>query len=148
MKNLIFEDRLLAPMSQRIGWTFFTVFFWMVWLYLLLPLFTLFLWSLGLISYVRYFGWMSFLDLGQVLHTARVYGIVVLLLGGSLLLWARVEFMRFRDRSRRGVPVSVNNNEIAEYMQLPAEKIELWKGARRVVVRHDSHGNLDTAHYL
>lgn len=145
MKHLIFENRRLAPLPHRIGWTFFTAIFWILWLYLLLPLFTLLLWVLGLASYVEYFGWTVFFEFDRMINTALTYSLVVFILGGSLLLWARVEFMRFRDRARRGIPVAVSSEEIALFTKLPVEKIELWKTARRIVIDHDLHGNLHSA---
>ena len=142
MKDLIFENRLLAPLPHRVGWTFFTALFWMVWIYLWMPLATLVLWWLGILAYAEYFGTTVFFELDQLKHTALVYCSVIFVLGGSLLLWARVEFLRFRNVNRRSIPVPVTAEEVATYTGIPVQQIEQWKSARSVVAHHDSHGNV------
>ena len=148
MKNLIFENPLLEPLPQRIGWTFFTAIFWIFWVYLWLPLATVLLWSMGIISYSEYFERASFFKLDQLKDTLTMYGIVVLVLGGTLLLWARIEFLRFRNSNRRGIPIPVDTNDIAHYAQLELGDVAMWKAARCVVMRHDDHGKVEGANIV
>jgi biofilm PGA synthesis protein PgaD len=142
IKNLIFEKPALAPLPQRIGWTFFTAFFWMVWVYLWLPLITLGLWAAGAYAYGGYIDHNVAHELRQLGHTAFVYTTVVCFLGGSLLLWARIEFLRFHNVHRRSKPVPVTVEELAAYAKLPVAELALWEGARRVVAHHDAHGHV------
>lgn len=142
MTNLIFEKPSLSPLPQRVGWTFFTAFFWLVWAYLWMPLVTLAIWMLGFYAYGDYIDRNVERRVGEVGHLAIVYTSVVCALGGSLLLWARIEFVRFHDVNRRTRPEPVGIDEIALYAQLPVEEVSSWSHARRLVLHHDSHGRV------
>jgi biofilm PGA synthesis protein PgaD len=149
MKALIFKDPSLASLPQRIGWAFFTAFFWIVWVYLWLPLITIALWALGIEGFYRYFfeGSLS-QELARITRVAINYTTVVCVLGGSLLLWARLEFLRFRNVSRRLRPHQTSADELARFARLPAHDIAVWQAARRVVAHHDDHGKLLGAEVL
>lgn len=142
MKSLIFEKPSLAPLPHRIGWTFFTAFFWMVWIYLWMPLVTLCLWAFGFMAYGGYIGYNVSKELQELERTAFLYTITICILGGSLLLWARIEFLRFHNVNRRTRPVPVKTDEIAEYADLPVEDLATWENSRRMVAYHDSHGHV------
>lgn len=142
MKKLIFEKPSLAPLPHRIGWGFFTAFFWMVWVYLWMPLVTLAFWATGLIAYGGYLDNNFYAELSELEHTAFYYSVVVCILGSSLLLWARIEFLRFHKVNRRSRPVAVVTAELAEYAKLPVHVMENLKHARRVTAHHDAHGHV------
>lgn len=149
MKALIFKDPSLAPLPQRIGWAFFTAFFWIVWIYLWLPLVTIALWALGIEGFYHYFFEGSLKqELARITRIAVDYSIVAGLLGGSLLLWARVEFLRFRNLSRRLRPHRTSADDLARFARLPAQDIAGWQAARRVIAHHDDHGRLLRAEIL
>ncbi|MBS0308757.1 MAG: poly-beta-1,6-N-acetyl-D-glucosamine biosynthesis protein PgaD [Proteobacteria bacterium] len=142
MKQLIFEKPSLAPLPNRIGWTFFTAFFWMIWGYLWMPLVTLILWAMGVMAYVGYGEYNVGQEWQQLGKTMLVYLAVIATLGGSLLGWARIEFMRFHNVNRRTRPEQVSTEELAAYANLPATDLAEWKNARRVVAFHDAHGHV------
>jgi biofilm PGA synthesis protein PgaD len=142
MKNLIFEKPSLAPLPQRVGWAFFTALFWILWVYLWMPLITLITWALGLHAYTGFFEDNEFFQMRQMGHIAILYTSVVCVMGGSLLLWARIEFLRFHNVNRRSIPVPVTVEELAKYAALPEETLRGWTNARRVVVRHDNQGHV------
>jgi biofilm PGA synthesis protein PgaD len=149
MKNLIFTEPSLAPLPHRIGWAFFTAFFWIVWIYLWLPLVTIALWAMGIEGFYHYFfeGTLT-QELARITRVAINYSTVTLVLGGSLLLWARVEFMRFRNLSRRLRPHRTSPDDLARFALLPAHDIAEWQTARRVIAHHDDHGHLLRADVL
>lgn len=140
MKQLIIEKPSLAPFPQRVGWAFFTVLFWMLWIYLWMPLITILAWAMGIGAYEEYFRNDGGSQMHQLGHIAMIYTSVICALGGGLLLWARVEFLRFENITRRVEPITVTPEEIAEYAALPVQEIETWRNSRRVAARHDEHG--------
>lgn len=142
MKNLIFEKPSLAPLPQRVGWAFFTALFWIIWVYLWMPLITLIAWGLGLHAYTGFFDDNDFFQMRQMGHIAILYTSIVCLMGGILLLWARVEFLRFHNVNRRSVPIPVSVEELTEYATLPDEILRSWTASRRVVIHHDQHGHV------
>jgi len=141
MKNLIIEKPDLVPLSNRIGWGLFTAMFWIVWIYLWMPLVTLFMWYMGFDFYNKLFLQNSPSQLIELHHIFLLYSSVIAALGGSLLLWARTEFLRFRNVHRRAVPKVVEIAELATYAQLEVATMTELNNTRRMVARHDEHGN-------
>lgn len=142
MNQLIYTDPSLSPLPQRVGWAMFTAFFWMMWVYLWLPLITIGLWALGINSVFTQLepnARREFAELGRLVPW---YALVVLIMGGALLLWARLEFMRFHNVSRRSQPHAVPVNELADYTGHSADEVNSWHGARRMIAHHDMHGHL------
>ncbi|MBI1890650.1 MAG: poly-beta-1,6-N-acetyl-D-glucosamine biosynthesis protein PgaD [Burkholderiales bacterium] len=143
MKDLIFEKPSLAPLPQRVGWAFFTALFWILWIYLWLPLITLFVWIGGFYSYGDYYADVKMQnEIGSLRHLIAIYTIVILAMGASLLLWARIEFIRFHKVNRRSRPVPVTAEELAAYASLPQQEVAAWQSTRRVVMQHDDHGHV------
>lgn len=142
MNNLIFEKPSLAPLPHRVGWAFFTAVFWLIWIYLWMPLITLIAWALGLQAYLGYLDGNVLFQAHGMGRLAIVYSAVVCVMGGALLLWARIEFLRFHNVNRRSVPQPVKVEELAKYAKLPEKDLRKWTTARRVVVHHDKHGHV------
>jgi biofilm PGA synthesis protein PgaD len=141
-ENLIFESPSLAPLPHRLGWAFFTAVFWMLWVYLWMPLVTLLGWGLGLQAYSGYFSDSGLFKMHQLERIAIIYTSVVCIMGGSLLLWARIEFMRFHNVNRRSIPKHVRIEEVAAYAEVPLPAIEAWTASRRVVIHHAPDGSV------
>lgn len=142
MNNLIFEKPSLAPLPHRLGWAFFTALFWLIWIYLWMPLITLAAWALGLQAYLGYFEGNVLFEAQGMGRLAIAYSAVVGVMGGALLLWARIEFLRFHNVNRRSVPQPVKVEEMAEFAKLPAQNVQNWTTARRVMVHHDKNGDV------
>lgn len=143
MKNLIFEKPSLAPLPHRLGWAFFTALFWILWVYLWLPLVTVVVWVGGFYAYGDYYTTVRMQrEVEAFRHLVLIYIGVICVMGGSLLAWARVEFMRFHKVNRRTKPIPVSAEELAIYALLPTETVGKWQAARRVVMHHDEHGHV------
>jgi biofilm PGA synthesis protein PgaD len=145
MKNLIIEKPDLVPLTNRIGWGLFTALFWIIWIYLWMPLITLFMWYLGFDFYGRLFLHNSPSQLVELHHIFLLYSSVVAALGGSLLLWARTEFMRFRNVHRRAPSKAVEIEELAQYAHQDVVTMTELNNVRRMVAYHDEHGDFMTA---
>jgi biofilm PGA synthesis protein PgaD len=131
-------DKVSVP--TKIGSGIFTVVFWALFIYLWVPLITLVAWAIGI--YHAYSEVKYAQELLNLRHLVFIYSMVVLLLCGSLLLWALKEYLRFRDSTRRRIPIPVESTELADYAKLDEEHIVTWQGIRRMIAHHDEHGNL------
>jgi biofilm PGA synthesis protein PgaD len=137
---LIIERPSLMPWPKRASWGMITVVFWMTWAYLWLPILTSLAWAMGYEQASHYFAWSSKdADMGRVFG---LYAVVIAALGSSLLLWAQVEYLRFRNVHRRTEPHAVKVEELAAYAGLRAEDMRAWQNSRCLVVAHDNHGNV------
>lgn len=138
--KLILNMPDLVSVPTKIGSGFFTVIFWALFIYLWVPLITLVAWAMGI--YHAYGEVKYAQELLDLRHLVFIYSMVVLLLGGSLLLWAMKEYLRFRDSTRRLIPIPVTTTELADYAKLDDEYIIQWQALRRMVAHHDEHGHL------
>lgn len=114
----------------------------MLWVYLWLPLLTLLAWMFGVRLFGDLAGSGSDRELHEFGHLVVIYAAVVCIMGGSLLTWARIEFLRFRNVNRRTRPTPVSVEEVAEYASLPVEELGKWTQSNRLVIYHDSHGRV------
>jgi biofilm PGA synthesis protein PgaD len=137
---LIIDRPALVPLSRRVGWGLVTLFFWAVWVYLWMPLVTLAAWSFGLYRVYSEFRWEA--EVMELKRLAVLYLIVACALGGSLLLWAFTEYMRFRNSSRRSMPQAAAMRELAAVARLQEDEVLAWQVSRCVTAHHDEQGLL------
>ncbi|RJG06025.1 poly-beta-1,6-N-acetyl-D-glucosamine biosynthesis protein PgaD [Noviherbaspirillum cavernae] len=138
--SLIIDQPSLTSIPKRIGWGGVTFLFWTVWIYLWMPFITLAAWMFGYYQAYSQFRWEQ--EVEELKRLVILYTTIVAWLGGSLLLWARVEYMRFRNVHRRAWPVPATTEDLARYAELPAAEVNAWQHARCVIARHDEHGKL------
>jgi biofilm PGA synthesis protein PgaD len=138
--KLILNMPDLVSRHTKIGSSIFTVLFWAIFVYLWMPVITVVAWMAGV---YHSYGEMAYTrDMKDLSHLAFVYAIIVAALGGSLLMWALQEYLRFRNVNRRREPVAVNNREIAEYVKLAESDIITGQSTRRLVVHHGMDGRV------
>lgn len=138
--SMIIEQPSLVPLHSRLGWSGVTAMFWGIWIYLWMPLLTLAAWSFGFYRAHEQFQWEK-----EVLELRRLlgwYSIVVAAFGGSLLLWALSEYMRFRNAHRRSASAPACAQDLACYTGVLEEDVAAWQSLRCVLAYHDDHGNL------
>jgi len=140
MKELIFEKPELAPLSSRIGWAFFTAVFWIIWVHLWMPLITLLLWALSFHYYDTRFLHDSPAELIDLRHIFVRYFSIIVALGGSLLIWAGIEYLRFRNVHRRMRLAPVAIEELANFADIRPEAMAILSELRQLNAHHDEHG--------
>jgi len=81
--------------------------------------------------------------ISQFLDMSWIYGIVILVDGAILIMWALYNRRRYGrlDRYRDRNPVSVD--DLAQLYKLPAEDIVLWQRSHILVMQHNLDGALE-----
>jgi biofilm PGA synthesis protein PgaD len=137
---LIIERPDLQSARQRTLYGLLTLVFWALWFYLWVPLLALLAWALGVQQAFKYMAVVgSYHQMAKVLGD---YGLVILLFGGSLLLWAGYNIMRFSGVERRAAPMPVSAGEITRYFGTDQSDLADWYHERCLVVTHDEHGQI------
>ncbi|HNQ56947.1 MAG: poly-beta-1,6-N-acetyl-D-glucosamine biosynthesis protein PgaD [Rhodocyclaceae bacterium] len=117
-----------------------TLVFWIAWFYLWLPAISFIAWIFGLqVFYVQIF---EFEGYRAVLALLGAYGLVVLVMGGSLVGWAIYNWLRFRGVERRKTREYVTIEKLSADMGLAADNLQNWQACRRLIAHHDHHGRL------
>jgi biofilm PGA synthesis protein PgaD len=143
MKDVIIDRPSLQTARQHFIYGSLTLLFWVLWIYLWLPLLALAGWYLGFhLAYEEMVVKHGFDALKAMLVT---YAIVVAYLGGSLLVWAYYNFFRFHGVERRVRRTPVSGADQAGYYQLDPAMLGRWVSARRLVVHHDAAGKIVSA---
>lgn len=143
MKMPIIEHPGLAHSpGQKIIDGVVTLAFWVFWFYLWLPLLALLAWTLGFQQAYQY---MIVLDgLGEMIRLLTVYGMVIGLMGGTLIAWAVYNILRFGGVERRTPRPPVTAAEIARDYGFHPAVVQRWQKARILRVSHDRNGRIDT----
>lgn len=129
---------LVSPFNKLIS-GLITILFWAFFVYLWLPLLTL---AIGAIGYHTIYDNLYAQDMNTFKHISIAYGLIILALGGSLLMWALQEYLRFRNVNRRHRPVAVKSKELARYAKMKEKNIDEWQTIRRLVAHHDENGTV------
>ncbi len=98
------------PALQRTAWGFVTAAFWLLYLYLLMPLVTLLMWALGVRTAVSE---LYLRDSHVDPFLLVVLPVVAMTCAALLIGWATYNRARFRDRERRSHIDNVTREEIA-----------------------------------
>lgn len=139
-KPLIIERPDLQTPPQRVMSGMLTAAFWVVWIYLWLPLIGVLGWAFGVSRF--YEEMITFDGYEALLELLDVYLKVVALLAGSLIAWAVYNWIRFRGEDRRKARAEVTTAEIAEYAGLDAAQLERWQSAQILRVEHHDDGRI------
>lgn len=141
MKSPLIIDRPdLQVWQQKAVFGALTALFWAFWVFLWMPIITLFAWLFfGQRFEFHMFelnGYKNFMAL------VFVYCLVIGTMGGSLLLWATYNHLRFRGVDRRREVEAPSTAAIGEHIQHPSALIDTWRSYGIVTVHHDEHGGI------
>ncbi len=138
--SIIIESPNLQTRQQRLGSTLFTLIFWLLWLYLLLPLLSLALWLLGF--NIVYHQMIILEGYKGLLGLLKWY---TLFFGGlctSLLIWGRINFIRFRNKEKRTKVNSLSTAEVASYFNQNADSLAAWQKCKKMTLHLSKEGHL------
>lgn len=141
MKSPLIIDRPdLQVWQQKAMFGALTVLFWAIWVFLWMPLITLFAWlffgqrfqfhMLELDGYKTFMGLLA------------VYCFVIGIMGGGLLLWATYNHLRFRGIDRRREMDVPSASAMGDHINHPSTAIDTWRSYAIVTVHHDDHGGI------
>lgn len=140
MTPIIIERPELQSPLQRATTRGLTFVFWVIWIYLWLPLISLLAWWAGIELFREHMldnnGYKILFD------DINWYGLVIVVSGVILVGWARYNLLRFRDRESRKNPLIVDLAAYAQHFKIDAQRLKQWQAAKRLVIHHDKHGDI------
>jgi len=138
--KLILNMPDLVAKHTKIGSSVVTAVCWMLFVYLWMPLITLVAWFIS--ADHAYDEIQIAHEITNLERLTVIYGLIILALGGTLLLWALKEYLRFRNVNRRRDPIAVESDELAVYTNLHTDHITSWQQTRRMVAHHADDGSI------
>lgn len=140
MTPLIIERPELQTAVQKYGWGSLTLLFWVVYVYLWVPLLSVIAWGLGFHFFYEH---MIVLEgYRGLLRVLGVYAVVIAALSVVFLGWARINYLRFRGVERRRMPALASAADLAGFFGVEAGDIPAWQQARRLTVHFDADGHI------
>ncbi|MGD8514400.1 MAG: poly-beta-1,6-N-acetyl-D-glucosamine biosynthesis protein PgaD [Granulosicoccaceae bacterium] len=140
MSELIIETPHLQNLRQRYGFATLTLVFWMLWLYLWLPMISLVAWLFGINVFYYHMielgGYLGFLKL-LGWYTVTVLAIAVVY--GS---WMLVNIFRFRGKDKRRPVEHVTDAQVAEFFRLEPAFMSRFEASRSVIVYQAADGQI------
>jgi biofilm PGA synthesis protein PgaD len=140
MKNedIIINRPDLLKSSQKYTALGLTLFFWGALIYLWQPAISLLAWAFNLNIFYEHMvvlgGYRTFLNL------LVNYIIVISVLVGALLLWARVNQWRFRGVERRVGIEKTDIDAVCATFSVNRDSVELWRSCSNLIVDVDEEG--------
>jgi biofilm PGA synthesis protein PgaD len=140
MNPLVINRPHLQRPVNRAMWATVTWAFWILWMYLWLPVITIVGWYFGIHSsldqMVERLGYLEFLRL------LPRYVMVVAGAGLALVVWSYVQYRRFHGRERRTHRAVAGTPEIAAHLGLCGDALSGWQSERRLTAFHEQDGRL------
>jgi biofilm PGA synthesis protein PgaD len=146
LKSPLVERSDLQSPRQRTLYGALTLVFWAFWLYLWLPLLALLAWSLGVEEAYKYMVTLG--GYHAVLTLLGIYALIILLLGGTLILWAVYNILRFGGVENRVAAPAVTALEIGREFGQDPEAVARWQTEQRLYVTHDQQGRIERVEVL
>ncbi|MBU0620230.1 MAG: poly-beta-1,6-N-acetyl-D-glucosamine biosynthesis protein PgaD [Gammaproteobacteria bacterium] len=142
MNRFIIDHPEWQKPKDKYVFGFITLGFWMLWIYLWLPLLSLLAWILGfkifhlqMIEMKGYEGLLSLLG---------GYLLVILLMSGSLYVWASYNIYRFSGMSRRVPRPLVSLEAQAKILKASPDELAKWQQSQMIIVEHGKiHAGID-----
>jgi len=131
----------LQGKNQRYIYTVITLLFWLVWIYLWLPLLSLAAWAVGFEFFYQHMIILEGLD--GLIDLLGLYLLVIFILGTALLFWASYNLIRFRGKDKRKLQVPIDIRGMAEYHGVDMTQLAAGLKSRRMLVRHYDDGKIE-----
>jgi len=139
--ELIIEDPKLQSTGQKVLYGMLTLVFWMIWIYLWLPLITVAAWAFGVHRFVDFL--LIEEGIRALNRVIEFYVVVVAVMGGSLLIWANYNRLRFTGRERRkAVAVQRSSALLASALGRRESAALVWQHHKSLWVTHHADGRI------
>jgi biofilm PGA synthesis protein PgaD len=143
MSNLLIIDKPhLQNHYARYWWGMVTFIFWAVYVYLWMPLITLFAWWIGVklfhINFIQQDGAAALLD------NLALYALIILLISTTLILWAYIEQLRFKGKHRRQTGNTVTVQQVADKYKINEHKLARIRKKKVLEVHFSNQGEISS----
>ncbi|MCD2450647.1 poly-beta-1,6-N-acetyl-D-glucosamine biosynthesis protein PgaD [Methylicorpusculum oleiharenae] len=140
MRPLIIDSPNLQSLKQKYLSTLLTFVFWVIWLYLWMPLITLIGWWTGIdLFYVH----MIKLNGNQLLYQDLFFFLKgISLLGSTLAIWALYNYFRFRKVDRRTALPPVKNEQLSAFFGIEKDNLHNLQDTKYISVYFDQDGQI------
>jgi biofilm PGA synthesis protein PgaD len=140
VKRIVINRPELQSPLQRVTTRGITLVFWVIWIYLWLPLISLVAWWVGIQLFREH---MLDNDGYQALfNDMHQYALTITFIAVALIGWARYNLLRFRDKDNRKASKHVDLADQAQYLKIEAQQLCQWQTAKRLVIHHDKQGDI------
>jgi len=139
MKSLIINNPNLQTRQQKIGSLCIATFSWLLWVYFLLPLFTLAGWLMGvksLATEVRWFGGYK-----TLLELLQMYGSIIAAIALLWLCWTLCTAWR-KSTLFPSQQTALDDQILCEYFHVTAPQLKQGKRTKIVTVSFDDAGQI------
>jgi biofilm PGA synthesis protein PgaD len=138
MNKMIIEKPELQTSVQRYGWSTVTFAFWMLYVYLWIPLLTMIAWWIGikLFNYhmIELNGYKGLID------QLGLYSVIIVMLSITLIGWAEIDRMRFKNQIRRVDHLPLTDREIAMKLNLHEHQLKQLRNEDSMKVHFSEKG--------
>jgi biofilm PGA synthesis protein PgaD len=140
VKRIIINRPELQSPLQRVTTRGITLVFWMIWIYLWLPLISLAAWLAGIRLFREHMldndGYKAlFSDMHE-------YALVIAFIAIVLIGWARYNLVRFRGEDNRKTSIHADLASQAQRFNIPPQQLRDWQETRRLVIQHGKQGEI------
>ncbi|OAI10358.1 hypothetical protein A1359_16735 [Methylomonas lenta] len=139
MKHIIIDQPHLQSLQQKLSSAFLVCMSWLLWLYFLLPLFTLGGWLLGLKSLsdeIRWFGGYK-----TLLELSQMYGGIILVISLAWLVWTfALSWLHVSIKPKPHSPVT--DQGLANHFHVEIKQLNQARSEQKVSVYFDEKANI------
>jgi poly-beta-1,6-N-acetyl-D-glucosamine biosynthesis protein PgaD len=136
---IIDESSQLQTGQKATAWGI-TILFWGAFLYLLQPILSIIAWWLNIRIFYHQMlllgGYQAFVE------TSIFYITVIAILGGSLILWGRINLWRFKDKETRLASRVADNTAIAADFGVDLDQLNRFQQQKKIYLRFDEDGKV------
>lgn len=132
-QSLLIIDRpeLVKPEERYTAWGI-TLFFWGVLLYLWQPALSLVAWAFNIKLFYQHMVVLGGME--TFLQLMEIYALVIAVLGGALLVWAKINELRFRGKVRRAQVSEINTQQMADIFHVSARELDGFKREKKLYI--------------
>jgi biofilm PGA synthesis protein PgaD len=136
--TLIIDKPELQSNIHRYGWGSVTFVFWMIYIYLWLPLITLVAWWFG--AKLFHLHMIQLDGYKGLLGNLGLYAVIIVVISMILIGWAELDRMRFKDKLRRLVNNTVTVGEIAQKYNMHEDDLTQLRQKKSMLVLFSEDG--------
>ncbi|MDD4915649.1 MAG: poly-beta-1,6-N-acetyl-D-glucosamine biosynthesis protein PgaD [Methylococcales bacterium] len=144
MKDIIINQPHLQSVQQKCGSVFLSAISWLLWLYFLLPLFTLGGWLLGvknLSDEIRWFGGYK-----TLLELLWLYGEIIALIAALWTLWTLCLFL-LHTGAEPASNAPVDDRQLCAAFRVESASLSNARASRKITVHFDDHAIITAMDY-